>query len=66
VDGAAALLTAAGLVVEKVHGVRVLVDLVPGAVADADPAVLLDLELALADEPPYRDIATQLHLYCRR
>ncbi len=66
VDSAIALLTAAGLTIEKIHGVRVLADLVPGAVADADPAALLALELALADEPPYRDIATQLHLYCRR
>jgi 2-polyprenyl-3-methyl-5-hydroxy-6-metoxy-1,4-benzoquinol methylase len=66
VDTAAALLTAAGLTVEKIHGVRVLADLVPGAVADSDPSALLALELALADEPPYRDIATQLHLYCRR
>ena len=64
--GATALLAAAGLAVEKIHGVRVLADLVPGAVADADPAALLALELALADEAPYRDIATQLHLYCRK
>ncbi len=64
--GATALLAAAGLAVEKIHGVRVLADLVPGAVADADPAALLALELALADEPPYRDLATQLHLFCRK
>jgi 2-polyprenyl-3-methyl-5-hydroxy-6-metoxy-1,4-benzoquinol methylase len=64
--GATALLAAAGLTVEKIHGVRVLADLVPGSVADGDPAGLLALELALADEPPYRDIATQLHLYCRK
>jgi S-adenosylmethionine-dependent methyltransferase len=66
VAGATALLTAANLVIEKIHGVRVLTDLVPGAVADADPSALLALELALADEPPYRDIATQLHFYCRK
>jgi S-adenosylmethionine-dependent methyltransferase len=64
--GAAALLAAAGLTVEKIHGVRVVADLVPGAVADADPDALLALELAAADLPPYRDIATQLHLYARR
>jgi len=64
--GATALLAAAGLTVEKIHGVRVLADLVPGSVADGDPTGLLALELALADEPPYRDIATQLHLYCRK
>ncbi|HWB36116.1 MAG TPA: class I SAM-dependent methyltransferase [Rugosimonospora sp.] len=66
VADATALLAAAGLAVEKIHGVRVLADLVPGAVADADPAGLLALELALADEPPYRDLATQLHLFCRK
>jgi S-adenosylmethionine-dependent methyltransferase len=66
VAGATALLTAAGLRPEKIHGVRVLADLVPGAVADGDPASLLALELALAEDSPYRDIATQLHLYCRK
>jgi hypothetical protein len=65
-DGAAALLRAAGLTVEAIHGVRVLADLVPGAVADADPEALLAFELAAADRPPYRDIATQLHLYARK
>jgi 2-polyprenyl-3-methyl-5-hydroxy-6-metoxy-1,4-benzoquinol methylase len=64
--GAAALLTTAGLTVEAIHGVRVLSDLVPGAVADADPEALLAFELAAADRPPYRDIATQLHFYARR
>ncbi len=61
-EGAAALLRAAGLTVEGIHGVRVLADLVP----DADPEALLAFELAAADRPPYRDIATQLHLYARR
>jgi S-adenosylmethionine-dependent methyltransferase len=65
-ESAAALLRAAGLVVEGIHGVRVLADLLPGAVADADPEALLAFELAAADRPPYRDIATQLHLYARR
>src|SRR5207247_5999576 len=40
VEGAAALLRAAGLTVEGIHGVRVLADLLPGAVADAEPAAL--------------------------
>jgi 2-polyprenyl-3-methyl-5-hydroxy-6-metoxy-1,4-benzoquinol methylase len=65
-EGAAALLRSAGLAVEGIHGVRVLADLLPGAVADADPEALLAFELAAADRPPYRDIATQLHLYARR
>jgi S-adenosylmethionine-dependent methyltransferase len=64
--GAADLLREAGLAVEQTHGVRVLVDLVPAAVADADPRVLLELELAAAERPPYRDIAAQLHLLARR
>lgn len=63
---AAALLTDAGLEVEEVHGVRVLADLVPAAVAEADPAALLDLETRLSTLPPYRDIAAQLHLFARR
>jgi S-adenosylmethionine-dependent methyltransferase len=66
---AVALLEGAGLRVESVHGVRVLADLVPGAVLEGEPgaaAALHDLELALSDRPPYRDIATQLHLLGRR
>ncbi|HEU4421764.1 MAG TPA: methyltransferase domain-containing protein [Pilimelia sp.] len=65
-ESAAALLRAAGLAVEEVHGVRVLADLVPAVVADADPEGLLALELAAAGRSPYRDIASQLHLFARR
>ncbi|TYC24006.1 methyltransferase domain-containing protein [Micromonospora sp. MP36] len=65
-DGAAALLTAAGLTVEEIHGVRVLADLLPAAVADGGSAALVELERALAARPPYRDIAAQLHLFARR
>jgi SAM-dependent methyltransferase len=65
-DGAAALVRAGGLTVESISGVRVLADLVPAAVAEADPESLLALELAAADRPPYRDIAAQLHLFARR
>jgi S-adenosylmethionine-dependent methyltransferase len=64
--GAAALLTAVGLAVEKTQGVRVVSDLVPGSVADGDPEALLAFELSAADLPPYRDIATQLHLFARK
>lgn len=63
---AGALLTRAGLVVEQIHGVRVIADLVPGTVSDADPQALLSIEMAVAARPPYRDIATQLHLLARR
>jgi S-adenosylmethionine-dependent methyltransferase len=66
---AESLITRAGLTVEQVHGVRVVADLVPGALLDTEPGALdalLSLELAAADRPPYRDIATQLHLLARR
>ncbi|NUT31945.1 MAG: SAM-dependent methyltransferase, partial [Hamadaea sp.] len=45
--------------------VRVLADLEPGAVADADPDALVSFELAAAARAPYRDIATQLHVLAR-
>lgn len=64
--GASALLAAAGLTVEKVHGIRVLADLIPAPVAEADPATLRALELRLAARSPYRDIAAQIHLLGRR
>ncbi|WP_191842150.1 methyltransferase domain-containing protein [Catellatospora chokoriensis] len=64
--GAEALLAEAGLLVEQAHGVRVVADLVPGVVADADPEALLAFELAASAVPPYRDVATQLHLLARR
>jgi S-adenosylmethionine-dependent methyltransferase len=65
-ETAAALLRAAGLEVSEIHGVRVLADLLPAAVADGDPQAVVDLELAAAAHPPYRDIAAQLHLFARR
>jgi 2-polyprenyl-3-methyl-5-hydroxy-6-metoxy-1,4-benzoquinol methylase len=65
-DSAAALVTAAGFTVEGISGVRVVADLMPGALADADPGGMLDFELATASLPPFRDIATQLHLLARR
>ncbi len=58
--------TSAGLHVEQVHGVRVVTDLVPGAVAESEHEALQAFELALAAIPPYRDIATQLHLLGRK
>jgi SAM-dependent methyltransferase len=62
---AGALLEAAGLAVEQIHGVRVVADLVPGVLADADPEGLTAFELEASTLPPYRDIATQLHLLAR-
>ena len=68
-DGLVALVGAAGLRVEAVHGVRVVTDLVPGAVLDAEPGVaeaLRELEAAAAGLSPYRDLAAQLHVLARR
>lgn len=63
---ATALIESAGFAVEAVHGVRVVADLLAGALADADPHALLDFERAAATQPVFRDIATQLHLLARR
>ncbi|MDQ3455940.1 MAG: methyltransferase domain-containing protein [Actinomycetota bacterium] len=60
------LVTAVGLRVEGLHGVRVVGDLVPGSVADSSGDALRTLELALSAMPPYRDIASQLHVLARR
>ena len=68
-DGLSRLVGDAGLAVESVHGVRVVADLVPGAAVDGVPGAaeaLRALELAAAALPPYRDIATQLHVLARR
>jgi len=66
VESAAALLRSVGLEVEETHGVRVLADLLPAAVVEEDPQALLDLELELSSRPPFRDIASQLHLFARK
>jgi len=65
-DTAAELLRSAGLEVVETHGVRVLADLLPAAVLEEDPQAVLELELALAARPPFRDIASQLHLFARK
>jgi len=65
----AELVADAGLEVEQMHGVRVVADLVPSAVLDAEPgaaAALLALERALSGRPPFRDLATQLHVLAVR
>jgi 2-polyprenyl-3-methyl-5-hydroxy-6-metoxy-1,4-benzoquinol methylase len=66
VQTATQLLDDCGLRVEQVHGVRIVADLVPGAVAESEPEALQAFELALAGTSPYRDIATQLHLLARK
>jgi hypothetical protein len=63
------LVTAAGLAIEQLHGVRVVADLIPSAALDLEPgapAALLALERALADRPPFRDLATSLHVLAVR
>jgi SAM-dependent methyltransferase len=62
---AGALLSGAGLAVEQIHGVRVIADLVPGVVLDSEQERLRAIEALAATLPPYRDVATQLHLLAR-
>ncbi|WP_433794206.1 methyltransferase domain-containing protein [Actinoplanes sp. CA-252034] len=64
--GATDLLTAAGLQVEDTQGVRVVADLLPATVLEEDPQAVLELELALSNRAPFRDVASQLHLFARR
>ncbi|MGW7469778.1 methyltransferase [Streptomyces xantholiticus] len=57
--------TAAGVEVGAVHGVRVFADLVPGVLVDTEPGALdalLKLEAAAAELPAFRSVATQLHV----
>lgn len=59
------LVTGAGCTVEAVHAVRVFSDLVPGPLVDAEPGALdalLELEAAVAGDPAFRTIATQVHV----
>lgn len=63
------LLADAGLEVRAVHGVRTFADLVPGALVDHEPGAadaLLALELAAADRPAFRAVATRLHVLAGR
>jgi S-adenosylmethionine-dependent methyltransferase len=63
-----ALCTAAGFLVEQVHGIGVFRDLVPGAALDAPGAreALATLELACAQRRPFAEIAGRVHLLARR
>jgi SAM-dependent methyltransferase len=68
-DSITDLVTGTGLTVEQLHGVRVVADLIPSAaleLAPGAPAALLALERALADRPPFRDLATSLHVLAVR
>ena len=64
-----AALEAAGMQVERAHGVRVLSDIVPGGLLDSDPSAtrrLLELERTLSSRPEFLDVATQLHVLARK
>lgn len=67
-DEGTALVSAAGFVVESVHGVRVFADLVPGSLLDLEPgstAALVELERAVCERAEYLPLAAQLHLIAR-
>ena len=59
---------AAGLRVQSVEGLGVFSDLVPGIELERPGALaaLSQLEAAVAGQPPYRDIASRLHVQARR
>ena len=60
-----ALVEGAGLHADGWRGVSVVADLLE-ADSGADPAAVRDLELALSDTSPYRDVATGLHVLATR
>lgn len=63
------LLTATGLEVTAIHGVRTFADLVPGSMIDGDVDAheeLLALEAATSDRSAFRSIAPQLHVLAHR
>jgi hypothetical protein len=64
----AALCAAAGLQIRSVEGLGVFTDLVPGIELDRPGALaaLSELESAVAGQPPYRDIASRLHVQAHR
>lgn len=66
--GLSAVLTGAGLDVDEVHGVRVLTDLVPGAMIDdpGDAASLAELEVEAVRHPEFRAVAAALHVLAHR
>ncbi|WP_327356729.1 methyltransferase [Streptomyces sp. NBC_01304] len=59
------LVTARGLRIAAIHGVRVFADLVPGVLVDTEPGALdalIKLEAAAAELPAFHSVATQLHV----
>ena len=68
-DEVTAVLDAAGLDTEALHGVRVFVDLVPSSLVDLEPGAaeaLVELERAVATRPEYLTLATQIHAVATR
>ena len=63
-----ALCRSAGLLIEKVHGIGVFAELVPGSALDAPGALeaLADLEAETAAREPFSDIASRVHFLARR
>ncbi|MGY2004036.1 class I SAM-dependent methyltransferase [Blastococcus sp. SYSU DS1024] len=64
-DELLALVGGAGLAPGAWRGVSVVADLLDSA-SGADPAAVRDLELALAETSPYREVAAGLHLLATR
>lgn len=63
------LAEASGLRITDVHAVQVFADLVPGSVLDHEPGAaqaLVELERAVANQPEYLSLASQVHLLARR
>ena len=61
--------SACGLHIAGVHGVRVFADLVPGVLVDTEPGALdalLKLEAAAAEQPAFHSVATQLHVLAEK
>lgn len=67
-DAVGRLCAAAGLTVERTHGVGVFSEMVPGAALDAPgaAAALAELEAATATRAPFADIASRVHTLARR
>jgi S-adenosylmethionine-dependent methyltransferase len=65
VDELLELLDGRPVTVRSVHGVRLVTDLLPGALVDGDPATvdaLLSLERAAASHPALAAVASQVHV----
>jgi hypothetical protein len=64
-----ALLAGRSVTVQLEHGVRLVTDLLPGALVDGDPdaaEALLAFERAVSEHPRLAALASQLHLVVQR